>query len=81
MHIFSSHLDEFVKIHGDVNKFNIQGLEKLNDITTIQYHKSTSKHPKLYLKQLLNKRNRIEYLSIFSSVEQNEVDSLTEEEE
>jgi len=59
MHVFSHHLFEFVEIHGNIKKFNLQGLEKLNDKTTQQYFKATDKLR--YEKQILEKRNRIEY--------------------
>jgi hypothetical protein len=60
MHVFSHHLFEFVELHGNIKKFNLQGLEKLNDKTTQQYFKATDKL--MYEKQILEKRNRIEYL-------------------
>ena len=83
MHIFSSHLHQFVKIHSGVNDFNTQGLEKLNDFTTVHYFRSTSKHPKTYLHQLLNKRNRLEYLSrkLKIDLDQNEIDQSHIQEE
>lgn len=62
IHVFISHLSQFVDMHNDINKFNIQGLEKLNDLTTSQYFRGTNKK-KDYLKQILAKRNRIEYLT------------------
>jgi len=66
MHVFSHHLFEFVHIHGNIRRFTLQGLEKLNDKTTQQYFKATDK--KMYEKQILEKRNRIEYLeTIFLS--------------
>ena len=43
LHIFVAHLHEFKQIHRTVNNFNIQGLEKLNDLTTMQFFKQTNK--------------------------------------
>lgn len=63
IHIFIHHLCQFNELHFDVNSFNMQGLEKLNDMTTRQYFSATNKKEKEFLKQILNKRNRIEYLS------------------
>ncbi len=37
------HLHEFVELYGDVNLFNQQGLEKLNDQTTTQFFRGTNK--------------------------------------
>lgn len=64
MHAFVAHMHEFVKLHGNVNLFNLQGLEKLNDLTTIHYFRSTNKHNKNHsaLEQLLKKKNRLELL-------------------
>ena len=58
MHLFVNHLHEFIELHGDVNIYSQQGLEKLNDMTTSQFFRSTNK--KNFLKQLLEKRNRLE---------------------
>ncbi len=59
LHIFGDHLYEMVEIHGNINAFTMQGLEKLNDITTQHYFSATNKSEN-YLVQLLNKRNRLD---------------------
>ena len=59
MHAFECHLHEFVQELGDINSFNQQGHEKLNDMTSVQYFRGTNRH-KEYLDQILNKRNRLE---------------------
>ena len=59
MHLFSAHLCFFVELHGDVDIFNAQGIEKLNDQTTMQYYKGTNKKGN-YLYQMLALRNRHE---------------------
>ena len=41
LHCFVCHLHEFRSLHGNFNLFNMQGLEKLNDITSEQVFKST----------------------------------------
>ena len=61
IHSFVHHFYEFMQLHGDVNLFNEQGLEKLNDLTTSQFYRSTNK--KNFITQLLNLRNRVEVLS------------------
>jgi hypothetical protein len=67
MHCFVSHLHEFRELYGDFNKYNQEGLEKLNDLTTMDYFRSTNriwqKMPNAqnnFLVQILNKRNRTE---------------------
>ena len=62
MHAFVQHLHEFVFLYKDINAFNCQGLEKLNDITTAQFFSSTNRKQEA-LHQILKKRNRIEYFS------------------
>lgn len=64
MHAFVSHLHEFVHLYKDINAFNCQGLEKLNDLSTGQYFKGTNKQDTA-LHQMLKKRNRMEYLSTY----------------
>lgn len=64
MHAFVAHLHEFVHLYKDINAFNCQGLEKLNDISTTQYFKGTNKSDNA-LHQMLKKRNRLEYLADF----------------
>jgi len=76
IHAFVFHLPEFIKIHKNVNLFNMQGLEKLNDFMTRSYHTSTNKHlpEQQYLFQLIKKRNRLEYFSLGGDC--TELDSL-----
>ena len=52
--------------HNNLNFFNQQGLEKLNDFIRLYYFRSTNKkrNDNKYLKQLLEKRNRIEYFNL-----------------
>jgi hypothetical protein len=63
IHVFVHHVPDFLEIYDNLNIFNTQGLEKLNDLTTIDFHSSTNKNLKdnKYLKQLMEKRNRIEF--------------------
>ena len=62
IHAFVAHLHEFVNLYKDINAFNCQGLEKLNDLSTTQYFMSTNRSD-FALHQMLKKRNRLEYLS------------------
>jgi len=43
IHAICSHLHEFVEIHGDINMFNQEGMEKHNHNTTKIFHRSTNK--------------------------------------
>ena len=61
MHCFSNHLHEFVEMYGGINQFNLEGLEKLNDLTHGHVFRATNMHAD-YLAQILRKRNRIEVI-------------------
>ena len=68
MHTFVYHLYEFqeslVKLNLTINKFNLQSLEKKNDIVTSQYFHSTNRMVFKSLKYILFKNNRLDLLSI-----------------
>jgi hypothetical protein len=68
IHVFACHLHEFTLVFGDINNFNQQGFEKQNDQLTKDFQRSTNKSTKTYLKQLIQKRNRVEALSFESFV-------------
>ena len=72
IHAFVAHLHEFVFLYKDINAFNLQGLEKLNDMTTYQYFKGTNKRDN-YLMQIMKKRNRMERLRNF--IDDDDLDS------
>ena len=61
MHCLSMHVSQFLELYGNIAKFNQQGLEKLNDLTTI-YFQHASNHREGALQQILEKRNRIKEL-------------------
>ena len=60
MHIFVSHLHEFVYLYGEINLFTCQGNEKLNDLMKTYWFRSNNKNGKDLI-QLMEKRNRIEF--------------------
>ena len=67
MHILQQHLHQFAELHGNVNLFNCQRLEKSNHMNTVAYYQGTNKHKDAsgkddFLVQMINKKNRIEYL-------------------
>ena len=66
VHAFVFHVPEFIENLKMLNLYNVQGLEKLNDLTTHYYHSSTNKHniQNEYLIQLLKKQNRMEFLNL-----------------
>ena len=62
MHAFAMHVPEFLKLYGNITMFTQQGLEKLNDITTIHFQRSSNHREMEALVQVLEKRNRLEAL-------------------
>ena len=64
MHIFANHVPEFLSKYGNLVMYTQQGMEKLNDETTINFARSTNYNFRNLdaLKQLLQKKNRLEYL-------------------
>ena len=56
------HVPDFLSLYGYIVTFSKQGLEKLNDITTIHFKHSTNHRESEALKQILEKGNRIEEL-------------------
>ena len=61
IHAFAMHVPEFIRLHGNISRFSEQGLEKLNDLTTKHYLRSTNHKDMEALHQLIEKRNRLEY--------------------
>ena len=61
MHILAYHLPEAMRRHGNVVDFCQQGLEKLNDMVTKWYFKSTN-YDKSALRQIMHKQNRLRLL-------------------
>ena len=62
MHAFMMHIPEFISLHGNLVSFSQQTLEKLNDFSTKQLQQAFSHQTIESLKQMLEKRNRIENL-------------------
>ncbi|XP_069103679.1 uncharacterized protein [Argopecten irradians] len=58
MHILFYHVAELIEIHGNISKFTQQGLEKMNDVCTKAYFRSTNHKNNTALKQILEKQNR-----------------------
>ena len=62
MHCLVMHVSQFLKLYGNIGQFTQQGLEKLNDLTTILFQHATNHYEQEALKQVLEKRNRLEEL-------------------
>ena len=62
MHCMMHHISEFMSLHGSILSFTQQGMEKYNDVMTKDYFRSTCHRGEECLLQILQKRNRLEYL-------------------
>ena len=62
IHLLTNHIVEMMETHGSLAPFTQQGVEKLNDIITQDYFKSTN-HRQDSLKQIMLKLNRLEDLN------------------
>lgn len=62
-HIFVYHMPEILRLHGNINLYNCQGLEKLNANQTTTYFRNTNRCLKdnAYLKQLVDYQNRQDF--------------------
>lgn len=61
IHIFYCHVVEMLEIHGQISLFTQEGLEKLNDQSTVNFFSATNRKGAQALKQLLLKAKRITY--------------------
>ena len=58
MHALVMYVPEFLQLHhGNISIFSQQGLEKLNDISTKHFQRSTNHQNEEALKQMLQKAN------------------------
>jgi len=60
IHLLSSHIPEFVRKYGTIAPFSQQCLERLNDLITTDYFRSTNHRDTL--RQIMSKLNRLEEL-------------------
>ena len=72
IHIFVAHTCNFLHIHFDLNSFNCQGLERLNQQLRQFYHQASNKHSGISsskgtsaLRQVVEKQNRIELMQFY----------------
>jgi hypothetical protein len=63
MRCFGAHLHEFVDLYGGIDKFNLEGLKKLNHLTHSHVFRATNMHED-YLVRILKKRNHIEVICL-----------------
>ena len=64
IHSFINHVPDVIEKHKNLNFFSTQALEKLNSVTKTNFFRSTNKKRNSFLKQLLEKANRIEFINL-----------------
>ena len=74
LHIFINHVPEFIRVFKNLSMFSTQGLEKLNDEIKCNYIRQTNKKKEKFVRQLLEKCNRIEFYNLKGSFD--EIDSI-----
>lgn len=63
MHILCFHVPEFIQQYGCIKNFTMQGLEKFNHITKMNYFRQTN-HQKNFHHGLIKKMNRLEFIHL-----------------
>ncbi|KAJ8040429.1 hypothetical protein HOLleu_14715 [Holothuria leucospilota] len=63
MHVLVYHVPESLRIHGNINVYSQQSVEKLNDTVTCWFFRSSNHQNNSALKQVLCKQNRTDYLN------------------
>ena len=63
IHVLCFHVPEFIDQYGPLRKYSMQGLEKFNDITKINYFMQTN-HQKNFHVSLIKKINRLEFIDL-----------------
>ena len=62
MHVLMNHVAESLKLHGHLNHFSQQAMEKLNDKVTSLFFRATNHRNTEAFVQVMQKQNRIAYL-------------------
>ena len=78
LHIFSYHMKELLELHGNINLYNTQGLERLNSTQSSIYFRTSNKNPfdksiesteqSTYIKQIVDIKNRNDFHTLNGSL-------------
>ena len=61
MHAMYHHVPEFLKLYGNLNMYNQQGMEKYNDIASKDYFRSSNHQGVSAIKQIFLKKQRVQH--------------------
>ncbi|KAJ8048046.1 hypothetical protein HOLleu_00211 [Holothuria leucospilota] len=64
MHVLVNHVPNALRLHGNIEHFSQQGLEKLNDNVTACFIRSSSQIKMEAFREVMQKQNRIHHLAI-----------------
>ena len=64
IHALFYHVPEFIQKHKNLNLFQTQALEKLNDVRKTHYFRNTNKKNEAFIEQLIEKANRLEFINL-----------------
>lgn len=70
IHILVDHVPEFIEKYKYLNQYSMQSVEKLNFVIKQNYFRQTNKRKNQYLKQLLEKQNRLEFIKLNGTLEE-----------
>ncbi len=70
IHLFIHHIPEFVQKFKNLNLYSMQALEKLNSVTKTHFFFNTNKKTDTFVKQLLEKANRLEFINLNVSMKE-----------
>ena len=80
IHILCFHVPEFIEVHGNLNLFSMQGLEKLNHFAKSNYFRQTNHHKSTFTSTLLEKMNRIDFIHLGGQIDEaNQEKEITDE--
>ena len=72
VHIFVFHIKELLELHGNINLYNTQGLERLNSTQSSTYFRTSNKHTggqSSYIKQLVDSKNRNDFHNLNGNIQ------------
>lgn len=69
IHVLVAHVPDLLARFGSIGRFTQQGLEKLNDVTTKTYFRSTNHKKVVALAQIMHKQNRMDYFMQSSALQ------------
>lgn len=70
LHILVDHVPEFIEKYKSLNQYSMQAVEKLNFVIKQNYFKQTNKRKNQFIKQLLEKQNRLEFIKLDGTLEE-----------